>query len=73
MEDEIEEKLNEIYYEEIKITVKYLDIRKYLIEIKFLNKIYEFEYLYDVKLTFDYNIKIICEKIEYFLIKIVRR
>ena len=59
MEQEIEEKLENIY-KNLKIEVKFKDFRKYEINVTINNEdINYFDYMYDVTLTLDANISII--------------
>lgn len=62
MEQELQEKLDEIYTK-LKIEVIYRDIRKYfiIVSIEYKGDIYEskIEYIYDAKLTLTANIHII--------------
>lgn len=59
MEQEIEEKLENIY-KNLKIEVKFKDFRKYEINVTINNEdINYFDYIYDVTLTLDANISII--------------
>jgi hypothetical protein len=59
MEQEIEEKLENIY-KNLKIEVKFKDFRKYEINVTINNEdINYFDYTYDVTLTLDANISII--------------
>ena len=59
MELEIEEKLENIY-KNLKIELKFKDIRKYEINVTINNEdINYFDYTYDVTLTLDANISII--------------
>ena len=68
MEQEIEEKLENIYknlkieniYKNLKIEVNFKDFRKYEINVTINNEdINYFDYIYDVTLTLDANISII--------------
>lgn len=63
MEEEIEDELQE-RYKNIKIEVEFVDFRKYKIILEINNKKCEFEYLWEVNFTKDYNISIICFKID---------
>lgn len=72
MEDEIQEKLNEIY--NFKIKVEFLDFRKY----KFIGEIdnkkkIEFIILYDVTSTIEANIHIISNKIDLELARLYKK
>ena len=59
MEQEIEEKLENIY-KNLEIEVKFKDFRKYEINVTINNEdINYFDYIYDVTLTLDANISII--------------
>lgn len=59
MEQEIEEKLENIY-KNLKIEVNFKDFRKYEINVTINNEdINYFDYIYDVTLTLDANISII--------------
>lgn len=69
MENEIQEKLEEIYNKnKILIIVTYKDIRQYQIELQIENFKQKFEIIYDCKLTFDTNISIITHIIDKFII-----
>lgn len=65
MEEEIEDRLQEIYTN-IKIEVKFVDFRQYKIICKLskTEEIFDFEYTYNVNFTKDYNISIICYMID---------
>lgn len=67
MDLEIEDKLKEMY-EYIRIKVKFIEFRIYLIElnIEFRNQLFttSFKYLYDVNLTIDANLNIIKSQID---------
>lgn len=67
MEDQIQERLKELYKSCIKIEVEYKDIRTYEIEIYLLTNetlVSKIEYKYNVKYTFDSNIESIKELID---------
>lgn len=76
MELEIEDKLQE-KYKYIDIEVKYLDLRKYQINVKI--KIEDQEYkkeiihIWDAHYTFDVNIGTICNQIDNYILKIFRK
>lgn len=75
MEEEIEDKLKE-HYQNVKIEVNYLDIRKYEIKLTIGIKVEvscTFTYIYDAKLTFDYNICIIEHEIDSMLISYFKK
>ena len=67
MELELEEKLQDIYTR-LKVEVVYEDIRKYFIYVTIKYEGFEYEskieYIYDAKLTFDTNIRIIVHIID---------
>ena len=72
MELEIEEKLQEKY--NLQIEVKYVDFRKYQINVKMNteNKI-EIIYVWDAHYTTDVNIDSICKIIDNFILKVFRK
>ena len=74
MEDEIEDKLQEVYTN-IKIEVKFIDFRKYKIICKLptTDKTLDFEYTYNVNFTKDYNISIICYNIDKKIIEYYKK
>lgn len=65
MEEEIEDRLQEIY-ENIKIEVEFVDFRQYKIICKLhkTEEAFDFIYTYNVNFTKDYNISIICYNID---------
>lgn len=65
MEEEIEDRLQEIYTN-IKIEVEFVDFRQYKIICKLpkTEEIFDFIYTYNVNFTKDYNISIICYMID---------
>lgn len=72
MEQEIEEKLNEIY--KFKIYVKFKDFRQYNIFCKIKNeKAFEIPVLLDARGTFESNIYNICLKIDKEIINLYKR
>lgn len=75
MEEEILDKLNE-KYQHIKLDVEYVDLRKYKIKISIKTSIEvfcEFTYIYDAKLTFDYNICIIEHEIDSMILSYFKK
>lgn len=72
MEDEIQEKLEEIYNLDIKVTFQ--DFRLYEIIVTGQYKdIIKIIYQYDVRMTIDANIEQIVNKIDYEIAKIFKK
>lgn len=72
MEDEIKEEL-EKRYKNLKIEVRFIEFRKYFIEIKLMDKILINKYTWDNHLTFDGNINILEYSIDDFIIRCFKR
>lgn len=74
MEEEIQDKLEEIY-KNIKIEVEFVDFRKYKIicKLPIIEEIFDFIYTYNVNFTKDYNIDIIKYNINKQIIKSFER
>ena len=72
MEQEILEELEKIY-KNFKIEVEFIDFRKYKIIIEIDTNKCEFEYVYNVNFTKDYNISIICYNIDKQIIKYYKK
>lgn len=72
MEDEIQEKLEEIY--NFKIEVKFKDFRQYDVLCKIDNeKQFIIPFLYDARSTFEYNITLLRGRIEHEIIDLFKR
>lgn len=72
MEDEIQDKLEDLY--NLKIDVKFKDFRQYDIYVKIDNeKQFSFMYLYDAKSTFEANITWIRERIDREIVDLYRK
>lgn len=72
MEDEIKEEL-EKRYKNLKIEVRFIEFRKYFIEIKLMDKILINKYTWDNHLTFDGNINMLEYSINDFIIRCFKR
>lgn len=76
MEEEIEDKLQEIY-KNIKIEVKYEHLRTYRIYLTYKTDIAEIKkdtiLVYDAHLTFDANINIIVSKIDRIILSYYKK
>ena len=76
MEEEIEDKLQEIY-KNIKIEVKYENLRTYRIYLTYKTDIAEIKkdiiLIYDAHLTFDANINIIVSKIDRIILSYYKK
>lgn len=71
MEEEIEEKLQEIY--NFKIEVEFKEFRHYLINCYVDYDIFYIDILYDSRATFNSNINNICDKIDNELVKLFKK
>ena len=72
MEDEIQDKLEEIY--NFKIEVKFKDFRQYDVLCKIDNeKQFILPFLYDARSTFEYNITLLRGRIEHEIIDLFKR
>lgn len=71
MESEIEEKLQAIY--KLSIDVKYIDLRKYQINVIMNSNKLEAQYLWDSHYTEDVNIRRICDIIDRFILKVYKK
>ena len=72
MEQEILEELNKIY-KNFKIEVEFVDFRKYKIILEIENNTCEFEYIWNVNFTKEYNISIICYNIDKQIIRYYKK
>ena len=72
MDLEILDELEKIY-RNFKIDVEFIDFRKYKIILEIEEKICEFEYIWNVNFTKDYNISIICYNIDKQIIKYYKK
>ena len=72
MEQEILEELEKIY-KNFKIEVEFIDFRKYKIILEIDTKKCEFEYVYNVNFTKNYNISIICYNIDKKIIEYYKK
>ena len=72
MEEKIQEEL-EKRYKNLKIEVRFIEFRKYFIEIKLMDKIVINKYTWDNHLTFDGNINMLEYDIDKFIIGCFRR
>ena len=72
MEEEIEEKLNEIY--NLKIDVEFVDFRRYIIFINFKNgeRIY-IPFEFNCKVTIDANIQSLSNSIDHEIVKLFKK
>lgn len=72
MEDEIQDKLEEIY--NFKIEVKFKDFRQYDVLCKIdSEKQFIVPFLYDARSTFEYNITLLKGRIEHEIIDLFKR
>jgi hypothetical protein len=72
MEDEIQDKLEEIY--NFRIEVKFKDFRQYDVLCKVDNeKQFIIPFLYDARSTFEYNITLLKGRIEHEIIDLFKR
>lgn len=72
MEDEIQDKLEEIY--NFRIEVKFKDFRQYDVLCKIDNeKQFIIPFLYDARSTFEYNITLLRGRIEHEIIDLFKR
>lgn len=72
MEDEIQDKLEEIY--NFRIEVKFKDFRQYDVLCKIDNeKQFIIPFLYDARSTFEYNITLLKGRIEHEIIDLFKR
>lgn len=72
MEDEIQDKLEEIY--NFRIDVKFKDFRQYDVLCKIDNeKQFIIPFLYDARSTFEYNITLLKGRIEHEIIDLFKR
>ena len=72
MEEQIKEELEKIY-KDCKIFVDFIDFRKYKIILEIGTKKCEFEYVYNVNFTKDYNISIISYNIDKRIINLYKK
>lgn len=71
MESELEEKLQAIY--NLSVDVKYIDLRKYQINVIMNSNKIEILYLWDAHYTEDENIRRICDIIDRFILKVYKK
>lgn len=71
MESELEEKLQAIY--NLSVEVKYIDLRKYQINVIMNSNKIEILYLWDAHYTEDENIRRICDIIDRFILKVYKK
>lgn len=71
MEEELKEKLEEIYL--FNLEVEWLSFRQYKILGFLAGKTIKIIYTYDANLTLNFNINIICQKLDKEILKIFKR